>query len=291
MSRTLRYCAFRARRFQLITTIIQNLTLENHNIIVRLATVDDKHYAETITKEMEESAKARGTGIAKRSPLYIEKKMEEGKAIIAVTTDGTWVGFCYIEAWEHDKYVANSGLIVSPAFRKTGVATEIKHKVFNLSRQKYPHAKIFGLTTGLAVMKINSDLGYEPVTYSELTNDEEFWKGCQSCVNYEILMSKGRKNCMCTAMLFDPVEAEAKIKAAEAARALAQPQPVKAPETVVTPEGELVTHRHREFKGNFKLFERWVRFKQFVLLKSRKRDESNGDKSDKKTLLSFFIFW
>ena len=266
--------------------------MENHNIIVRLATVDDKHYAETITKEMEESAKARGTGIAKRSPLYIEKKMEEGKAIIAVTTDGTWVGFCYIEAWEHDKYVANSGLIVSPAFRKTGVATEIKHKVFNLSRQKYPHAKIFGLTTGLAVMKINSDLGYEPVTYSELTNDEEFWKGCQSCVNYEIQMSKGRKNCMCTAMLFDPVEAEAKIKAAEAARALAQPQPVKAAETVVTPEGELVTHRHREFKGNFKLFERWVRFKQFVLLKSfRKKDESNGDKSDKKSLLSFFFFW
>jgi len=267
--------------------------LENHNIIVRLATVDDKHYAETITKEMEESAKARGTGIAKRSPSYIEMKMEEGKAIIAVTTDGTWVGFCYIEAWEHEKYVANSGLIVSPAFRKTGVATEIKHKVFNLSRQKYPHAKIFGLTTGLAVMKINSDLGYEPVTYSELTNDEEFWKGCQSCVNYEILMSKGRKNCMCTAMLFDPVEAEAKIKAAAARAQVQQPEPAKAA-TVVTPEGELVTQRHRQFKGNFKLFERWVRFKQFVLLKSfRKRDEGNdtGARSDKKSLLSFFFFW
>ncbi len=260
--------------------------MENNKLIVRLATVDDKHYAETITNEMEESAKARGTGIAKRSPLYIEKKMEEGKAIIAVTADGTWVGFCYIEAWEHGKYVANSGLIVSPAFRKTGVATEIKQKVFALSREKYPTSKIFGLTTGLAVMKINSDLGYEPVTYSELTNDEEFWKGCQSCVNYEILMSKGRKNCMCTAMLFDPAEAEAKIKAAEAAKALLQPQPVKA-ETAVTPEGDLV--RHRQFKGNFKLFERWVRFKQFVLLKSRKRDE--GDRPDKKSLLSFFFFW
>jgi len=263
--------------------------LENHNLIVRLATVNDKHYAETITNEMEESAKARGTGIAKRSPDYIVKKMEEGKAVIAVTQDGTWVGFCYIEAWEHGKYVANSGLIVSPAFRKTGVATEIKRKVFALSREKYPTSKIFGLTTGLAVMKINSDLGYEPVTYSELTNDEEFWKGCQSCVNYEILMSKGRKNCMCTAMLFDPVEAEAKIKAAEAAKAAQVPQPAKA-ETVVTPEGELV--RHRAFKGNFKLFERWVRFKQFVLLKSfRKKDEGNGDKSDKKSLLSFFFFW
>jgi hypothetical protein len=278
--------------FNLSSLYNSEFTLENQTIIVRLATADDKHYAETITNEMEESAKARGTGIAKRSPLYIEKKMEEGKAIIAVTDQGTWVGFCYIEAWEHDKYVANSGLIVSPAFRKTGVATEIKHKVFNLSREKYPHAKIFGLTTGLAVMKINSDLGYEPVTYSELTNDEEFWKGCQSCVNYEILMSKGRKNCMCTAMLFDPAEAEAKIKAAEAAKALAQATPVKAAETVVTPEGELVTHRHREFKGNFKLFERWVRFKQFVLLKSsRKKDEGNGDKSDRKSLLSFFFFW
>jgi hypothetical protein len=260
--------------------------LENKHLVVRHATSDDKHYAETITNEMEESAKARGTGIAKRSPDYIRMKMDEGKAVIATTTDGTWVGFCYIEAWEHGKYVANSGLIVSPAFRKTGVATEIKKKVFELSRQKYPDAKIFGLTTGLAVMKINSDLGYEPVTYSELTNDEEFWKGCQSCVNYEILMSKGRKNCMCTAMLFDPVEAEAKVKAAEAARL--QAQPVKT-ETVVTPEGELVTpHRHRVFKGNFKLFERWVRFKQFVLLRG-KRDE--GDSSDKrKSILSLF-FW
>lgn len=266
--------------------------MENHNLIVRLATVDDFHYAETITTEMEESAKARGTGIAKRSPEYIKTKMEEGKAIIAVTPEGTWVGFCYIEAWQHGKYVANSGLIVSPSFRKTGVATEIKRKVFALSREKYPTSKIFGLTTGLAVMKINSDLGYEPVTYSELTTDEEFWKGCQSCVNYEILMSKGRKNCMCTAMLFDPVEAEAKIKAAEAAKAAAltsQPAPAMAA-TVVTPEGELVHHRHREFKGNFKLFERWVKFKQFVLLKSFRKKDENGN-GEKRSLLSMFFFW
>ena len=217
---------------------------------------------------MEESAKARGTGIAKRSPEYIIKKMDEGKAVIAVTQDGTWVGFCYIEAWEHGKYVANSGLIVAPAFRKTGVATEIKRKIFDLSREKYPTSKIFGLTTGLAVMKINSDLGYEPVTYSELTNDEEFWKGCKSCVNYEILMSKERKNCMCTAMLFDPAEAEAKIKAPRAAGSQSAGAGQPKPATVVTPEGELVQHRHRHFKGNLKLFERWVRFKQFVLLKS-----------------------
>src|SRR5688500_15569865 len=194
---------------------------------------------------MEESAKARGTGIAKRSPEYLEKKMNEGKAVIATTADGVWVGFCYIEAWEHGKYVANSGLIVAPPFRKTGVATEIKKKIFKLSREKYPTAKIFGLTTGLAVMKINSDLGYEPVTYSELTNDEEFWKGCQSCVNYEILMSKGRTNCMCTAMLFDPAEAEAKIKAAELAKAEAKA--AAAPPVLADQE---YAHRLRKFISN-----------------------------------------
>jgi hypothetical protein len=255
--------------------------VENHKLIVRIATSDDKKYAETITTEMEESAKARGTGIAKRSPSYIEKKMDEGKSVIATTQDGTWVGFCYIEAWEHGKYVANSGLIVSPAFRKTGVATEIKQKIFALSREKYPTSKIFGLTTGLAVMKINSDLGYEPVTYSELTNDEEFWKGCKSCVNYEILMSKERKNCMCTAMLFDPEEAAKKIEEARLRKA----------ETVVVSEDDSHLHKHREFKGNFKLFERWVHFKQYVLLKTLRRKDNDENASDKpKSFLSIF-FW
>lgn len=245
------------------------------NIIVRTATAADTHYADTITTEMAESAKARGTGIAKRSPAYVKLKMEEDKAVIAVTRDGTWVGFCYIESWEHEKFVANSGLIVAPSFRKSGVATEIKRKVFELSRKKYPDAKIFGLTTGLAVMKINSDLGYEPVTYSELTTDEEFWKGCKSCVNYEILMSKERKNCMCTAMLFDPIE-EAKKKAERA-------------KTVVTENGDLEHHRKREFQGNFRLFERWVQFKQFVLLKGwRKSDDEDGKKT---SILNFLFLW
>ena len=138
--------------------------MDNQNILVRVATADDQKYAEKITDEMEASAKARGTGIAKRSPDYVAKKMEEGKAVIALTDEGTWVGFCYIETWSHGSYVANSGLIVSPDFRKSGVAKKIKKKIFELSRQKYPDAKIFGLTTGLAVMKINSELGYEPVT-------------------------------------------------------------------------------------------------------------------------------
>src|SRR5688572_17001365 len=213
---------------------------------------------------MEESAKARGTGIAKRSPEYIMKKMDEGKAVIAHTADGTWVGFCYIEAWEHGKYVANSGLIVSPAFRKTGVATEIKRTVFELSRQMFPDAKIFGLTTGLAVMKINSDLGYEPVTYSELTNDEEFWKGCQSCVNFDILTSKNRKNCLCTAMLYDPVEKGAN-----------KPEP-SAPLPPIAGRKAPEVKRRRQFADNLRLFDRWVHFKQFVMLKNWKKKPSEG---------------
>ena len=176
----------------------------DNNIIIRIATPADKAFSPIITAEMEASAMARGTGIAKRSPDYISMKMEEGKAVIAHTPEGEWVGFCYIETWSHGEYVANSGLIVAPAFRKTGVAKAIKKRIFELSREKYPDAKLFGLTTGLAVMKINSDLGYEPVTYSELTQDEAFWAGCKSCVNHDILMAKGRKNCLCTAMLFDP---------------------------------------------------------------------------------------
>ncbi|MBA3830113.1 MAG: GNAT family N-acetyltransferase [Taibaiella sp.] len=163
-------------------------------------------YAPIICEEMAASAKARGTGIARRSPEYLVAKMEEDKAVIAFASDGTWAGFCYIESWSHGRYVANSGLIVASQYRKGGLAKQIKEKIFELSRKKYPEAKIFGLTTGLAVMKINSDLGYEPVTYSELTQDEAFWEGCKSCVNFDILSSKERKNCLCTAMLYDPAE-------------------------------------------------------------------------------------
>jgi hypothetical protein len=180
------------------------MTLQEFNIVV--ATEQHADYAPQICDEMALSAKARGTGIAQRSPEYVANKMLEGKAIIALHKDGTWAGFVYIETWSHGDFVANSGLIVNPEFRKVGLAKAIKQAVFALSRQKYPNAKIFGLTTGLAVMKINSELGYEPVTYSELTQDEDFWKGCRSCVNYDILTMKERKNCLCTAMLWDPVD-------------------------------------------------------------------------------------
>ncbi len=231
--------------------------MENSNITIRVATAADSHYATTITDEMASSAKARGTGIAKRTPEYVEKKMAEGKSVIALTADGEWVGFCYIEVWEHNKFVANSGLIVSPPYRKTGVAKSIKKRIFELSREKYPDSKIFGLTTGLAVMKINSDLGYEPVTYSELTTDEQFWAGCKSCVNYDILMSKERKNCMCTAMLFDPADH-------------------------YTPE-----ETKKEFKKHSKIYERFMRIKQSKMLKFLQKKQGGG--AAPKSLLRYFF--
>ncbi|MEO9144379.1 MAG: GNAT family N-acetyltransferase [Ginsengibacter sp.] len=228
--------------------------MEQSNIVVRVAIPEDIIYASTITEEMASSAKARGTGIAKRSPEYVSQKMVEGKAVIALTKDNKWVGFCYIEAWGHEEFVANSGLIVAPEFRKSGIAKTIKHRIFALSREKYPNSKIFGLTTGLAVMKINSDLGYKPVTYSELTDDDKFWEGCKSCVNYEILMSKGRKNCMCTAMLYDPKE---------------HPQPIETAS---------------DFKKKSKLYERFMRLKQNKLIRYWKKKKAEKAKS----FFSFF---
>lgn len=228
--------------------------MEQSKIIVRIAIPGDTIYATTITDEMASSAKARGTGIAQRSPEYIIAKINEGKAVIALTSDNQWVGFCYIEAWGHEEFVANSGLIVAPEFRKTGIAKDIKNKIFALSRKMYPEAKIFGLTTGLAVMKINSDLGYEPVTYSELTDDEKFWAGCKSCVNYDILMSKERKNCMCTAMLYDPKDH-------------LQPE-----ETA------------QDFKTNSGVYERFMRLKQSRMIRYLKKK-----KAEKKSLVHFFF--
>jgi GNAT superfamily N-acetyltransferase len=221
---------------------------------VQIATEDHLHYAETICAEMEESAKKRGTGIAKRSAVYLMEKMVEGKAIIATTVAGEWVGFCYIETWEHGKFVANSGLIVHPDYRNSGIAKAIKAKAFELSRKKYPNAKIIGITTSLAVMKINSDLGYEPVTFSELPADDAFWKGCASCVNYDVLTRTNRKNCLCTGMMYNAEEAK---------------------------------KNGKESSWNFlkesKLYERWMRIKQRILLR---RDERTKKKNPEAVLVA-----
>jgi len=162
-------------------------------------------YAELICKTIEDAAQVRGTGIAKRKPAYIISKMEAGNAVIAIE-GGVFAGFCYIEAWEHSKFVANSGLIVHPDFRKLGLAKRIKQVVFDYSREKFPEAMVFSITTGLAVMKMNSNLGYKPVTFSELTDDQTFWNGCQTCKNYDVLQRTSQKMCLCTGMLFDPKE-------------------------------------------------------------------------------------
>lgn len=175
------------------------------NVKIVQANSSHARFAERICELMFVSAKERGTGIARRTPEYIQSKMEEGKAVVAIDTDADRiVGFSYIETWSHAKFVANSGLIVDPEYRSLGFAKKIKRKIFDLSRKKYPHAKIFGITTGMAVMKINSELGYTPVTFSELTDDETFWKGCQGCKNYDILQRNDGKRCLCTGMLYDP---------------------------------------------------------------------------------------
>jgi len=171
---------------------------------MNLIVANESHfkYAQDICDTIADSAKVRGTGIAKRTPDYIQKKLANGNAVLALDGD-KFAGFCYIEIWGHEKFVANSGLIVHPDYRGQGLAKKIKAKIFDLSREKFPDAKIFGITTGLAVMKINYELGYKPVTFSELTDDPEFWKGCQTCKNFDILTRTEQKMCLCTGMLYD----------------------------------------------------------------------------------------
>lgn len=180
--------------------------MDPEHIKIRIAGAADEQYAAAISIETALSAKARGSGISQRSPEMIIDKMREGKAVIAVCDNGEWAGFSYIEVWANGEFVSNSGLIVSPRFRQKGVAAAIKKKIFQLSRKKYPSARIFSITTGLAIMKMNARLGFQPVTYSELTTEKKFWQGCRSCVNYNILRGKNCSNCLCSAMLFNPAD-------------------------------------------------------------------------------------
>lgn len=184
---------------------IQNNSTKMYNVETKIAEQGDVIFAEGISKLILKASKVKGTGISKRSVEYITEKIVQGKAIISFV-DGEPAGFCYIETWGHDKFIANSGLIVSQKYRKLGLAKAIKSKAFELSQKKYPKAKIFGLTTSLAVMKINSDLGYRPVTFSQLTTDDNFWKGCQTCEYYDILVRTKREHCLCNGMLFVPSE-------------------------------------------------------------------------------------
>lgn len=205
-------------------------------LIIEVTSEKHSQYAESICLMMAEAARQRGTGIAKRDPAYVRKKIAQGHAVIAMDTERNVVaGFCYIEIWDAKRYLANSGLIVHPNYRNLNLAKNIKARAFRLSRRLFPQAKLFGITTSLPVMKINSALGYRPVTFSELPKDESFWMGCQSCPNYDILLRNERKNCLCTGMLFDPA------------------QPVERTE--------------RERLYNIRKYYRWVRLKQQRFLK------------------------
>ncbi|MFD2582317.1 N-acetyltransferase [Pedobacter vanadiisoli] len=189
--------------------------MNNSIIFVRVATNADAKYADEIVAETQSSALLRGSGIAKRTPASVVEKMNAGKAVIAVTGAGEWVGFSYFESWQNNTFISNSGLIVAPKFRNAGVAKSIKNRIFSLSRRLYPEAKIFSITSGAAIMKMNSQLGFEPVTFAQITQDTAFWEGCKSCVNYAILESKNKSNCLCTAMLFSPEHIDQIIASAE----------------------------------------------------------------------------
>lgn len=175
------------------------------NVNIYVADASHVIYADAICDLVYVSALERGTGIAKRSPEYIAEKMILGKAVIAL--DGKELaGFAYIETWSHSRFVANSGLIIAHKYRNQGLAKKVKSKVFELSKKLYPNAKIFSITTGLAVMKLNTQLGFKPVTFSELTDDKEFWKGCEGCRNFDVLQRNDYKMCLCTGLLYDPAE-------------------------------------------------------------------------------------
>lgn len=179
--------------------------MEQEDIQVLVAGPEHETYVDTILQTIADAAKVRGTGIAKRTHEYLATKMKEAKAVIALKGD-RFAGFSYIETWGNKQYVTTSGLIVHPDFRGLGVAKKIKDMTFSLARTRWPYAKIFSLTSGAAVMKMNTELGYQPVTFADLTDDEAFWRGCEGCVNVDVLHRTGRKYCICTAMLYDPEE-------------------------------------------------------------------------------------
>ena len=179
--------------------------MNKEDITVMVADASHEKYVDTILDTIEKAAKVRGTGIAKRTHEYVATKMKEAKAVIALYGD-EFVGFSYIETWGNKQYVTTSGLIVDPKFRGLGVAKRIKDLTFTLARTRWPHATIFSLTSGAAVMAMNTQLGYHPVTFADLTDDEAFWRGCEGCINVDVLKRTGRKYCICTGMLYDPEE-------------------------------------------------------------------------------------
>ena len=172
--------------------------------MITVTTANDSHkrYIPDILSAIYAASQAKGNSIVMRDPDYLAMKMDEGKAVIALD-DNRFVGFCYIECWEGEQYVANSGLIVVPEYRGQGIATRIKKQILDVSRTLFPHAKIFGITKSKAVIKINKALGFKEVEYSQLTSDEKFWKGCETCPYYNILLER-KHSCECQALMYTP---------------------------------------------------------------------------------------
>lgn len=172
--------------------------------VIEVASKKHVRFAEIICRTMEESALARGTGISRRLSQYIAEKIRRGDAVVATSRTGDWAGFSYFDRWDGDEFVSNSGLIVSPHYRNAGLASQIKQKLFKLCRRLFPKSKLFSITTGHTVMKLNSALGFEPVPFSELPKEERFWAGCESCCHCDILKRTNHRFCLCTDMLYEP---------------------------------------------------------------------------------------
>jgi hypothetical protein len=174
------------------------------SFVIRLATEADAKHLPRIADLLDEGAISRGIGRGRRPDSLMLQKIRENRSIMAFNPEGDVVGFCYIDTWNNDSFVVHNALIVAPKYRDKNLGWLIKEFAFKITRSRWPDAKIFGLTTTQAVMHINSKLGYEPVVYAALPQDERFWNGHSNCIYYDVLQRSGGRFCLCTAMLYDP---------------------------------------------------------------------------------------
>jgi hypothetical protein len=176
--------------------------MSGDTIVVRLATEHDQRFVQNIITEIEIASQIKGTGICKREPAFISQKITEGNAVMAVTPSGAWAGFCYIQPHDNGQFVSSCALVISRNFRNRGIASQIKAQVLALAKNKYPAARIFGLTTSHVVERINAQLNYVEVSYAEVTQADTFWQSCRSCENYQLLLQQDKKKCLCKAMVY-----------------------------------------------------------------------------------------
>lgn len=175
-----------------------------NNLSLRFATVYDQQYANDIAHEINISALLRKVAIAPRNGDYIFQKMIDGLAVIAIdNTTEEWAGFCALDVWDHQKYVANTGLIVKPKYRGKNLSDLLKHKLFELARIKFPSAKVFSLTNKEKIKKVNIDLGFKEVETREIMLDPYFNTGMNSWVDFIELLKQSDESGH-KAMVFDP---------------------------------------------------------------------------------------